>query len=298
MELRQLEYFVAVAEEASFTRAAERVFISQSGVSAQIKALEQELGAPLFDRTARAVRLTPAGEAALDHARAVLAGTAAVRHAVDEVNGLMRGRLRVGMVTGCTIAPLFDALAAFHRAHPLVDLALGEASSEQMADALASGALDVALLAAPGPLVEDATTLPIVTERLVALVPAGHPLAGRATATAAEVAAHPLVCLPPGAGIRAAFEQGCATLGVRFAITLEATAPSAVADLAARGLGVAVLSESMGEGPGRPGSGREALVAVPIADLPLEAVLALRWSAGGAPAVRAFVAEARRCFGL
>ena len=161
MELRQLEYFVAVAEEASFTRAAERVHISQSGVSAQIKALEQELGALLFDRTVRSVRLTAAGEAALEHARAVLAGVGAVRHAVDEVNGLMRGRLRVGMVTGCTIAPLFDALAAFRRAYPLVDLALREDSSDRMAEDVAAGLLDVALLAAPGPMAEDPTTLPI-----------------------------------------------------------------------------------------------------------------------------------------
>src|ERR1039457_2278221 len=118
MELRQLEYFVAVAEEANFTRAAERVHISQSGVSAQVRQLELDLGAALIDRSGRTATLTAAGAAALEHARAVLAALEAVRHAVDDVTGLIRGRLVVGMVYGCTIAGWFDALAGFHLSHP------------------------------------------------------------------------------------------------------------------------------------------------------------------------------------
>src|SRR3712207_9110346 len=99
MELRQLEYFVAVAEEANFTRAAERVHISQSGISAQVRALESTLGADLFDRSGRSARLTTAGAAALPHARQALAAATALRQAVDEVNGLVRGRLTAGMIT-------------------------------------------------------------------------------------------------------------------------------------------------------------------------------------------------------
>src|SRR3954454_2298305 len=97
MELRQLEYFVAVAEEANFTRAAERVHISQSGVSAQLRQLERELGAALIDRSARVATLTTAGAAALDAARAALDAAAAVRAAVEDVNELRRGRLSVAM---------------------------------------------------------------------------------------------------------------------------------------------------------------------------------------------------------
>src|SRR4029079_4046340 len=100
MELRQLEYFVAVAEETNSTKAARRVHISQSGVSAQIRQLERDLGAELFDRSERTATLTVAGAAALEHARATLASAEAVRVAVDDVNGLVRGRLVVGMVTG------------------------------------------------------------------------------------------------------------------------------------------------------------------------------------------------------
>src|ERR1700729_524959 len=99
MELRQLEYLVAVAEEANFTRAAQRVHISQSGVSAQVR----ELDATLIDRSARAARLTGAGAAALPHARAVLAAAAALRQAVGEVSGLIRGRVGVGMGNAGTV---------------------------------------------------------------------------------------------------------------------------------------------------------------------------------------------------
>ena len=150
MELRQLEYFLAVAEEANFTRAAERVHISQSGVSSQIRQLEQELGATLFDRSSRKATLTPAGAAALEPARAALAAAAATRRAVDDVTGLIRGRLALGMVSGCTITPLFDALAAFSRAHPGVELALAEANSDQLIADVRAGTADVALIGACG----------------------------------------------------------------------------------------------------------------------------------------------------
>src|SRR3954449_2550902 len=145
MELRQLEYFVAVAEEANFTRAAERVHISQSGISAQVRRLEEQLGTELIDRSGRTATLTPAGAAALEHARAAIAAAAAVRQAVGEVTGLLRGRLVVGMVTGCTVAPLFDALSAFHAAHPGVELSLLEDASDRLVERVRSGEAHLAL---------------------------------------------------------------------------------------------------------------------------------------------------------
>src|SRR3954447_11941814 len=101
MQLRQLEYFIAVAEEGSFTRAAARVHVAQPGVSAQVRQLERELGEPLFDRSGRAVRLTEIGAAVLPFARAALEAVDGLRLAVDELAGLMRGRVAVGMITGC-----------------------------------------------------------------------------------------------------------------------------------------------------------------------------------------------------
>src|ERR1700760_779537 len=150
MELRQLEYFVAVAEAGNFTRAAERVHISQSGVSAQIQQLERDLGATLLDRSGRTATLTAAGSAALEHARAALAAVEDVRHAVDDVNDLVRGRLVVGMVTACTVTPLFDALAAFHRDHPGVEVALHEDNSDRLGGAVRSGTDDLALIGVAG----------------------------------------------------------------------------------------------------------------------------------------------------
>jgi DNA-binding transcriptional LysR family regulator len=140
------------------------VHISQSGVSARIRQLEQELGAELFDRSARTVTLTVAGRAALEHARAALAAAGAVGQAADEVADLIRGRLTVGMVTGCTLTPLFDALAAFHRAHPGVEISLLEDSSDRLTEGVRTGAVDVALIGAATDAPDELEALTIISE--------------------------------------------------------------------------------------------------------------------------------------
>ncbi|MBX6768416.1 MAG: LysR family transcriptional regulator, partial [Actinomadura rubrobrunea] len=250
MELRQLEYFVAVAEERNFTRAAERVRISQSGVSAQIRRLERELGAELFDRSGRTAALTVAGKAALEHARAALAAAHAMGQAVGEVTDLIRGRLAVGMVVGCTVTPLFDALAGFHRAHPGVEIALLEDGSDRLMDGVRDGALDLALVGTATAEPDGLHALTVSSERLVAVVPAGHPLADRRTVALGDLDGRPVVCMPPGTGLRTVFDRGCAARGVRPVVAFEASAADAVAALAARGLGVGILSTSMAEAMG------------------------------------------------
>jgi DNA-binding transcriptional LysR family regulator len=283
MELRQLEYFVAVAEEANFTRAAERVHISQSGVSAQIRQLELDLGATLIDRSGRVATLTPAGAAALEHARAALAAVAAARRAVDDVTGLLRGRLVVGMVTACMVTPFFDALATFHHAHPGVDVTLFEDNSDRLIDGVRTGATDVALIASAGAAPAGLDAFPIVSERLVAAVPVDHPLAKRRRPTLADVTKHPIVCLPEGTGIRAVLDEACAAQGIQPHIALQASAPSAVADLAVRGLGVAVLSVSTAA------NDDARLKVQTIADVDMPVVLALVWTATKSPALRALL---------
>ncbi|ETK37021.1 LysR family transcriptional regulator [Microbispora sp. ATCC PTA-5024] len=290
MELRQLEYFVAVAEEGGFTRAAQRVHISQSGVSAQIRHLERELGAELFDRSARTATLTVAGKAALEHARAALAAAGALAQAVGEVTGLIRGRLTVGMVVGCTITPLFDALAAFHRAHPGVEIALTEGDSDRLVDAVRAGTADLALVGTAAATPEGLEALTIVSERLVAAAPPGHPLAALDRVTLPDLLDHPLVCMPRGTGLRAVLDQACEARGLRPTVALEAGAADAVADLAARGLAVAVLSESMAS------LHRDRLTASVIEDVETPALLALVWRSPSGPAVRAFLGHARRAF--
>jgi DNA-binding transcriptional LysR family regulator len=288
MELRQLEYFVAVAEEANFTRAAERVHISQSGVSAQIRQLEHDLGAALIDRSGRTACLTSAGAAALEHARAALASADAVRQAVDEVNGLIKGRLVVGMVTACTVTALFDALAAFHLAHPGIQITLIEDTSERLTERVRAGAADLALIGASGAPPQGLNALPVLSERLVAAVPPGHPLAGRARVTLADISTYPIVCMPEGTGIRAVFDQACAAQGIQPDIALQASAPGAVVDLAIRGLGIAVLTETMAVGH----AGR--LKALPIDDIETPAVLALIWTTTDSPALRELLLQSRQ----
>ncbi|MBM4472710.1 LysR family transcriptional regulator [Prescottella equi] len=289
MELRQLEYFVAVAEEANFTRAAARVHVSQSGISAQIRQLENDLGAPLFDRSTRVAALTVAGEAALAHARAALAAARAVRDAVDDVNQLVRGRLEVGMVTACTVTPLFDALSSFHRAHPGIDVSLREDNSDRLVDDVRAGAVDLALVGVAGAEPAGLHSFTVVRERLVAAVPGNHPLAQLSSVTLADVCAHPLLTLPPGTGIRTVLDRGCADLNCRASIALQASAPDAVADLATRGLGVAILSESMA-------TSYPDLASRLIADVDVEAVLALVWRPEISPALRELLSFTKRAF--
>jgi DNA-binding transcriptional LysR family regulator len=291
MELRQLAYFVAVAEEANFTRAAERVHISQSGVSAQIRQLEHELGATLIDRSGRTATLTAAGAAALEHARVALAASSALRQAVDDVNGLVRGRLVVGMVTGCTITPLFDALAAFRRDHAGVEITVVEGDSAGLIERVRGGDADMALVGTAGPPPPDLEAMTIVSEELVAAVPPGHALAGRARVTLADLAAHEVICMPEGTGIRAVFDQACSARGVRPNVALQASVPDAIADLAVRGLGVAILAESMAAAH----EGR--LTAVRLAGTESPAVLALVWPRTQSPALRALLSHAQAAFG-
>lgn len=291
MELRQLKYFVAVAEEANFTRAAERVHISQPGISAQIRQLEQDLGATLINRSGRTAAPTAVGEVALGHARAVLAAAQALREAVDEMNGLVRGRLVVGMVTACTVTPLFDALAAFRRAHPGVEISLVEDDSAVLVERVREGAVDLALIGAAGRPPQDLDGWPVVSEPLVAAVPSDHPLAAREEITLAELCGEPVICLPPGTGVRAVLDRTAAEHGLCPAVALQASAPDAVIDLALRGLGVAVLSRSMV-------AERTDLRALSLTGADLPAVLALVSAPAASPALRELLVHCRASFRL
>ena len=291
MELRQLEYLVAVAEEANFTRGADRVHVSQSGISAQIRQLERDLGADLFDRSGRTATLTAAGNAAMAHARAVLASAAALRQAVDEVNGLVRGQLTVGMVTACTVTALFDGLSAFHQAHPAIEITLTEAHSDLLVDQVRSGDADVALIGAAGELPEGVEGRTVISENLVAAVPPGHPLAALSSVGLAELARYPVLTLSAGTGVRAVYDQACASAGLRPSIAFQASAPSAVADLASRSLGVAIFSATMAT------FYIDRLTAVPITGVAVPSLLALVWRTAPSPALREFLAYASDAFG-
>ena len=146
IDLKWLRSFVVVAEEASFTRAASRVHVAQPGVSAQVRRLESELGQQLLDRSGRSVRLTEVGSAVLPFARAALDAVANARLAVDELAGLVRGQVTVGMVSGCALPILAELLAGFHDRYPGVAITLVEDNSDRLVERLRDGQLDLALI--------------------------------------------------------------------------------------------------------------------------------------------------------
>ncbi|HEY8371141.1 MAG TPA: LysR family transcriptional regulator [Pseudonocardiaceae bacterium] len=289
MELRQLEYFVAVVEEGTFTRAAERMHVTQPGVSAQIRRLERELGQELLDRSGRRVRLTDVGAAVFPHARAALAAVAAARQAVDELTGLVRGRVAVGMVTSCPVLDLPALLAEFHRRHPGVEITLSEADSDRMVEELRTGRLDLAIIGMGTEPPPGLWARVLTDEALFAAVAPGDPLAGRETVALAELRGRSLICLPSGTGVRSCLNQACAEAGFAPRVTFEATDPEVLVRLAARGMGVAVLPESLAV------AHADQLRAVEIVRPRLRSCLALAWRAEGplSPAAKALLDHAR-----
>jgi DNA-binding transcriptional LysR family regulator len=288
MELRQLEYFVAVAEEANFTRAAERIHVAQPAVSAQIQRLERELGQPLLDRSRRTVRLTAAGEAALPYARAALTAVADIHVAVEELTQLVRGTVTIGAVTSHSV-DMPALLADFHAEHPNVEIMLSTDSSDALIEKVRTGRLDAAIVSVAPDEQPEALEVEVATdEAIVAAVCPTDPLAARKTIRLKDLADRPLIALPVGAGIRHQFDAACAEAGVSPRIAFEASTPVALADLAERGLGVAIVPASVPRGRDR----LHALTIVPQ----LRGRLVLAWRSGGpmSPAARVLVQKARR----
>lgn len=287
MELRQLEYLVAVVEEGSFTRAAQRERVAQPAVSAQIRRLERMVGQQLLTRSSREVRLTEAGAALLPHARAALAAVRAAQHAVDEVADIVRGAVAIGTVT---LHPVDVAalMADFHRDHPQVELTLLTDNSDELLVGLADGRLDLAIVSVAADVMPDGLDgVPITDEIIEAAVALDHPLRRRATVTLPELCQLPLISLPVGTGLRSRLDEACAATGVRPRIGFEATNPQELADLARHGLGVAILPRSMARGD----AGLHALRLTPT----LRGRLVWAWRRDSVgPAARAFCALARR----
>lgn len=287
MELRQLEYFVAVAEEANFTRAAERVRVAQPAVSAQVARLERELGQPLLDRTRRAVRLTAAGEAALPCARRALRAVADVRAAVDDISHLVRGSVTIGTVTAHNV-DMPALLAAFHRAHPAVEITLGTADSDALIDGVQSGRLDLAIVSVGPDEVPDGLAVDVaVDETIEVVVGPGDPWRHRSSLPLAELATRRLITLPVGTGIRRRLEEASAAAGVTVQVAFEAGNPNELADLAGHGLGPAVVPRAVARS-------RQDLHPIAISpELRGRLVLAWRAAAPISPAARALVDLAR-----
>jgi DNA-binding transcriptional LysR family regulator len=287
MELRQLGYFVTVAEEQNFTRAAQRLRIAQPAVSQQMQGLERELGEVLFDRTARGVRLTAAGEALLPHARATLAAAQLGRDAISSLRGLLTGHLSLGTVRHAP-ADLADLVGSFHQAHPGVQLKITEDHTRPLLDALRAGLLDVAYAGlGPGQRVPAGLSGRVVAaEPVVLVMRRDHVLAGEATVPLTRLRGEPMVTLPEGSGQRAMVEAAAHAAGFTPQIIAESGQLSMLTRLASQGIGVAVVPESAAK-PGLE------LAVVPISRPALRHRLALTWREHTlTPAARAFLAIA------
>ncbi len=288
MELRQLEYLVAVAEEANFTRAAERIRVAQPAVSAQIQRLERELGQPLFDRSRRAVRLTAAGEAVLPYARAALSAVRDMHVAIDEVANLVRGTVTIGTVTSHSV-DIPRLLADFHAVHPNVEITLSTDSSDRLIENVRTGALDAAIASVGPDERPEGLDLEVVTDEAInAVVSRTDPLAKRTKIRLSDLRDRSLIALPVGAGIRHQFDRACASAGVAARVAFEASTPLALAELAERGLGVAIVPASVPRG-------RDELHVLEFVPQ-IRGRLVLVWRATGpiSPAARVLVEKARR----
>jgi DNA-binding transcriptional LysR family regulator len=288
MELRQLEYLIAVAEEANFTRAAKRLHVAQPAVSTQIQKLERELGQPLLDRSRRAVRLTAAGAAVLPSVKAALAAIVDVRRAVDELTDLVTGSVAIGMVTAHDV-DIPGLLADFHDSHPGVEITLSTDNSDVLIDHVRRGVLDMGIVSVGSGERPDGLDVETITdEAIVAAVSHDDALADEAVVGLAALAGRSLIALPVGTGLRRQLDRACAAEGVEIRIGFEASTPIALAELAERGLGVAILPESVARS--RPGL--HALTVTP--EMRGRLVLAWRSSGPVSPAARVVVQMARR----
>lgn len=237
-----MRYVIAVAETNNFTRAAQRCLVVQSALSHQIARLEKELGARLFERTSRRVRLTPAGAAFLPAARQCLDAAERAAAEVAAAVGEVRGRLTVGLIPTVAAVDLPSVLKDFHRRHPKARVSLSVGASEDLVDQVREGEIEVAFLGIP------VTARPrgvhareLARERLIAVVSPAHPLAGASSVDLHRLSSEVFVDLPAKTAGRAQSDLAFAAAGLTREVAFEVTNADYLARLVAAGLGVALL---------------------------------------------------------
>ncbi|PZH03881.1 LysR family transcriptional regulator [Streptomyces sp. NTH33] len=287
MELRHLQHFVAVAEDQHFTRAAERLMVSQSGLSASIRSLERELRAPLFVRTTRRVTLTEAGRALLGEAERILAQVRAAHEAVAAVQGVLRGTLSLGTeqcIAGVYVAGL---LAAFRRLHPDVEIRLRQAGSGALAEEVAAGRLDLAFAYRTRADTDQLRSVSLTSEPMTVLCHPGHRLAASGAVLAPQdVDGEVFVDFHPDWGPRRTTDAAFAAAGVRRTVALEVNDVHGLLDLVGENLGIAVVPRHFRHK-------RPSLTALPLKDATgteYETVALLPSEQATSPAARALIA--------
>lgn len=271
MDLRQLKQFVAVAETSSFSRAAERLFMAQPPLSVAIRKLEEELGTPLFERTARGVRLTAPGAAALQAARKCLQNAEEVSTAARASATGEAGRLRIGFIGSVTFGLLPRLIQAFTKGHPQVKLELREGTNLELLSLVESGELDVGFVRVPTTRPENVRFQLIQTDVFCAALPRGHALAKQKQIALHDLADCPLIGYTPSrvGGLQAAVSHLFARAGISPYIAQEAVQVQTVVGLVDSGLGVALVpSVNASHSSGR-------VVFRPISDLPPDATIGI-----------------------
>jgi DNA-binding transcriptional LysR family regulator len=287
MELRHLRYFVAVAEELHFGRAAERLHIAQPPLSRQIRDLEREVGTPLFERVPRGVELTAAGRAFLPEARLTLAQAERAQRTAQRAARGEIGRLRVAFVEAATYSGILPDVLGFFRMHlPNIGLSLFEMTSLQQGDAFREGRIDLGILHSPPADAERWLHVePIYADPLVAAIPESHRLAGRparARLALADLAAEPFV-LPPRSLNAAVYDDviaRCRAAGFSPRVVQEAVGWHTLVGLVAAGVGVAFVPRSLAL-LRRPGVDFR-----PVRALSVELTLSAAWRQGERSPVR------------
>ena len=293
MDLRQLRYLVALAEELNFTRAAANEHIAQPALSQQIRRLEDELGLALVERTTRHVSLTEAGGLLVVRARRILAELDAAQAELEAVRGVDVGHVTIGAMHTMGPVDLSEALATFHARHPNVGLTVREASSEEMGEMLRIDELDLAFLSVTERVEAHGLGLhQLLSEELVVLLPPDHPLSSQWEVRMAELANEPFISFRAGARLRELLFAAGRDAGFEPRVTLESNESQRVRRLVSRGLGVAILPRSDAIGPGA-----DVAVAM-LAGPTLRRDITLAWREGRRhpPATTAFLQLARETY--
>jgi LysR family transcriptional regulator, transcription activator of glutamate synthase operon len=250
MELRQLRYLVALADEQHFTRAAAREHIAQPALSQQIRRLEQEVGLSLVERTTRRVTVTEAGKALVARARRILAEVDAATAEMQAFTGVRTGHVTVGTMHTMGPVDVSLALAVFHQRHPGVELTVREQSSEELAEMLRDDVVDLAFLSVTERMESHGLGLhQLVSEELVVVLPIDHALAGHDEVRMAELAGEQFISYREGARLRELLVFAGRTAGFEPEVQLESNESERIRRLVARHMGVAILPRSDAERP-------------------------------------------------
>ncbi|MCU1668745.1 MAG: Transcriptional regulator, LysR-family [Blastococcus sp.] len=238
MELRQLEHFLAVVEEGSFSRAAARVFLVQSSLSASVLALERHLGTELFIRGRRGAELTDAGLALVTPARTVLAHANRARDAVGEVRGLLRGSVRIAALSVPRSIDIIETIRRFRTEHPGVDVQVLPADARSMVDLVADGRVDFAITPWTDRIGSTLHFEPLLSTRLAVVCPAGHRLAGATDVDPRELVEESIIDLPQGWQARTLFDGVMEEHGLARQVSLEVHDWFSVLAMTQRGMGI------------------------------------------------------------